>query len=43
MNLERDPIQNWEVHLAEVILEDFYERKSFGLITTHYANLKAFG
>tara|TARA_A100001015_G_C15036918_1_gene736924 strand:- start:2200 stop:4353 length:2154 start_codon:yes stop_codon:yes gene_type:complete len=26
--------------LAEVILEDFYERKSYGLITTHYANLK---
>mgnify|MGYP001374079107 FL=1 len=26
--------------LAEVILEDFYARKSFGLITTHYANLK---
>lgn len=26
--------------LAEVILENFYERKSFGLITTHYANLK---
>ena len=26
--------------LAEVILEDFYERKSFGLITTHYTNLK---
>ena len=26
--------------LAEVILEDFYERQSFGLITTHYANLK---
>ena len=26
--------------LAEVILEDFYERKSFGLITTHYSNLK---
>lgn len=26
--------------LAEVILEDFYERNSFGLITTHYANLK---
>ena len=26
--------------MAEVILEDFYERKSFGLITTHYANLK---
>ena len=25
--------------LAEVILED-YERKSFGLITTHYSNLK---
>ena len=28
--------------LAEVILEDFYERKSFGLITTHYSNLKLF-
>ena len=26
--------------LAEVILEDFYSRKSFGLITTHYSNLK---
>ena len=26
--------------LAEVILEDLYERQSFGLITTHYANLK---
>lgn len=26
--------------LAEVILEDFYLRKSFGLITTHYSNLK---
>ena len=26
--------------LAEVILEDFYERNAFGLITTHYANLK---
>ena len=26
--------------LAEVILEDFYERKSFGIITTHYTNLK---
>ena len=26
--------------LAEVILENFYERKSYGLITTHYANLK---
>ena len=26
--------------LAEVILEDFYEREAFGLITTHYANLK---
>ena len=26
--------------LAEVILENFYERKSFGLITTHYSNLK---
>jgi len=27
--------------LAEAILEDFYERNAFGLITTHYANLKA--
>ena len=26
--------------LAEVILEDFYERKALGLITTHYSNLK---
>lgn len=26
--------------LAEVILEDFYERAAFGLITTHYSNLK---
>lgn len=27
--------------LAEVMLEDFYDRKAFGLITTHYSNLKA--
>src|SRR6056300_78055 len=27
--------------LAEVMLEDFYERKALGLITTHYSNLKA--
>ena len=26
--------------LAEVILEDFYKREAFGLITTHYSNLK---
>jgi DNA mismatch repair protein MutS2 len=26
--------------LAEVILEDFYERNALGLITTHYSNLK---
>jgi len=26
--------------LAEVILEDFYERNAYGLITTHYSNLK---
>ena len=26
--------------LAEVILEEFYNRNSFGLITTHYSNLK---
>jgi DNA mismatch repair protein MutS2 len=27
--------------LAEVMLENFYERNAFGLITTHYSNLKA--
>lgn len=27
--------------LAEIFLEVFYERKAFGVITTHYANLKA--
>ncbi len=27
--------------LAETILEDFYERRAYGIITTHYANLKA--
>ena len=27
--------------LAEVMLEDLYEREAFGLITTHYSNLKA--
>lgn len=26
--------------LAEVFLEEFYEKKAFGIITTHYANLK---
>ena len=26
--------------LAEVILEDFYEREALGIITTHYSNLK---
>ena len=26
--------------LAEIFLEDFYEREAFGIITTHYANLK---
>jgi DNA mismatch repair protein MutS2 len=26
--------------LAEVFLEEFYHRESFGIITTHYANLK---
>ena len=26
--------------LAEIILEEFYNRNSFGLITTHYSNLK---
>ena len=26
--------------LAEIFLEVFYERKSFGIITTHYSNLK---
>lgn len=28
--------------LAEVFLEVFYNRKSFGVITTHYSNLKLF-
>ncbi len=27
--------------MAETILEDFYERGAYGIITTHYANLKA--
>ncbi len=27
--------------LAEVFLEEFYNKKAFGVITTHYANLKA--
>lgn len=27
--------------LAEVFLEDFYNKKAFGVLTTHYANLKA--
>ena len=26
--------------LAEIFLEEFYHRKAFGVITTHYANLK---
>src|SRR5690606_3292230 len=26
--------------LAEVFLEEFYEREAFGIITTHYTNLK---
>ncbi len=26
--------------LAEIFLEEFYEKNSFGIITTHYANLK---
>lgn len=26
--------------LAEIFLEDFYNKKAFGIITTHYANLK---
>lgn len=26
--------------LAEVFLEEFYQRESFGIITTHYSNLK---
>lgn len=28
--------------LAESVLEDFYEKKAFGVITTHYGNLKMF-
>ena len=27
--------------LAEIFLEEFYHKKAFGIITTHYANLKA--
>ena len=26
--------------LAEIFLEEFYHRKAFGVITTHYTNLK---
>ena len=26
--------------LAEIFLEEFYEKKAYGVITTHYANLK---
>jgi len=26
--------------LAEIFLEEFYQKKSFGIITTHYSNLK---
>lgn len=26
--------------LAEIFLEEFYEKRAFGIITTHYANLK---
>lgn len=26
--------------LAEILLEEFYQKKSFGIITTHYSNLK---
>ncbi|AOW19937.1 endonuclease MutS2 [Urechidicola croceus] len=26
--------------LAEIFLEEFYEKKAYGIITTHYANLK---
>ncbi len=26
--------------LAEIFLEEFYQKKAFGIITTHYANLK---
>ena len=26
--------------MAEIFLEEFYEKKAFGIITTHYANLK---
>ena len=26
--------------LAEIFLEEFYEKKAFGIITTHYSNLK---
>ena len=26
--------------MAEIFLEEFYEKKAFGIITTHYSNLK---
>ena len=26
--------------LAEIFLEEFYHREAFGIITTHYSNLK---
>ena len=29
--------------LAETFLEEFYEREAFGIITTHYTNLKVTG
>jgi DNA mismatch repair protein MutS2 len=39
MNLELVVILNLVVHW-QVFLEEFYHREAFGIITTHYANLK---
>ena len=40
MNLEQDQILSPNSALAEIFLEEFYERNAYGIITTHYTNLK---
>ena len=39
MNSGQGLTPNWEV-LAEAFLEEFYNREAYGIITTHYSNLK---
>ena len=39
MSLAQVPIQNWSGALAEVFFEA-YDKGCFGVITTHYANIK---